>query len=140
MTTTTPKLPTAGDKCYIHSYHKRDLNSMPCTVLEYREEDDEFLVRVAGSLDEIKVCAHNLGWVAWPFVHMPPQFTFADLKQRLPHAVDWTPRLVRSKTQESFFMNVYLKAVRTANADPSKVIVFLRPFNERDDFFDQMNS
>ena len=35
-------------------------------------------------------------------------------------------------------MNVYLKAVRTANADPSKLIVFLRPFNERDDFFDQM--
>ena len=51
--TTTPKLPTAGDKCYIHSYHKRDLNSMPCTVLEYREEDDEFLVRVAGSLSSL---------------------------------------------------------------------------------------
>ena len=82
--TITPKLPTAGDNCYIHSYHERDLNGTPCIVLEYREEDDEFLVRVAGSLDEIKVRAHNLGWVAWPFVHMPPQFTFADLKQRLP--------------------------------------------------------
>ena len=35
MTTTPPKLPTAGDTCYIHSYHKRDLNGTLCTVLEY---------------------------------------------------------------------------------------------------------
>ena len=44
--TITPKLPTAGDKCYIHSYHKRDLNGTLCTVLEYREGHDEFVCNI----------------------------------------------------------------------------------------------
>ena len=65
-------------------------------------------------------------------------FTFAELKQKLPGAVDWTNRMIKAKTDKEFFLGIYLKAAETTRRDPTKIIVFLRPIGDGEQRFTHM--